>query len=125
MDDTSRDDSDTDVNVRINKCRFHATIILCRRRTIFLMIQKKNCHDSQAIYPWRCCFGWISERHCHYGFWYDNGFVIATLLLLSFGIISNFGLVTVISVFFALIGANIVMPAIPVLAGRVDKDPGI
>ncbi len=36
---------------------------------------------------------------------------------------SNFGLVTVISVFFALIGAIIVMPAILVLAGRFEKDP--
>lgn len=50
-------------------------------------------------------------------------FGFAALMLSSFGIISNFGLVTVISVFFALIGAIIVMPAILVLAGRFEKDP--
>jgi predicted RND superfamily exporter protein len=49
-------------------------------------------------------------------------FGFAALMLSSFGIISNFGLVTVISVFFALIGAIIVMPAILVLAGGFDKD---
>jgi predicted RND superfamily exporter protein len=43
-------------------------------------------------------------------------------MLSSFGIISNFGLVTVISVFFALIGEIIVMPAILVLAVRFEKD---
>jgi len=52
-------------------------------------------------------------------------FGFAALLLSSFGIISNFGLVTVISVFFALVGAIIVMPAILVLAGQFEKDPGI
>ena len=50
-------------------------------------------------------------------------FGFAALMLSSFGIISNFGLVTVISVFFALIGAIIVMPAILVLAARFEKDP--
>jgi hypothetical protein len=50
-------------------------------------------------------------------------FGFAALMLSSFGIISNFGLVTVISVFFALIGAIIVMPAILVLAVRFEKDP--
>jgi hydrophobe/amphiphile efflux-3 (HAE3) family protein len=50
-------------------------------------------------------------------------FGFAALMLSTFGIISNFGLVTVISVFFALIGAIIVMPAILVLAGRFEKNP--
>jgi hydrophobe/amphiphile efflux-3 (HAE3) family protein len=49
-------------------------------------------------------------------------FGFAALMLSSFGIISNFGLVTVISVFFALIGAIIVMPGILVLAGRFERD---
>ena len=52
-------------------------------------------------------------------------FGFAALLLSSFGIISNFGLVTVISVFFALIGAIIVMPAILVLAGRIEKESDV
>jgi hypothetical protein len=50
-------------------------------------------------------------------------FGFAALMLSSFGIISNFGLVTVISVFFALIGAIIVMPAILVIAARFEKEP--
>ncbi len=50
-------------------------------------------------------------------------FGFAALMLSTFGIISNFGLVTVISVFFALIGAIIVMPAILVLAGQFEKNP--
>lgn len=50
-------------------------------------------------------------------------FGFAALMLSSFGIISNFGLVTVISVFFALVGAIIVMPAVLVIAGRFEKDP--
>jgi len=50
-------------------------------------------------------------------------FGFAALMLSTFGIISNFGLVTVISVFFALIGAIIVMPAVLVLAGRFEKEP--
>jgi hypothetical protein len=50
-------------------------------------------------------------------------FGFAALMLSSFGIISNFGLVTVISVFFALIGAIIVMPAILVIASRFEKEP--
>jgi hypothetical protein len=49
----------------------------------------------------------------------------AALMLSSFGIISNFGLVTVISVFFALIGAIIVMPEIVVGAVRFEKDPDL
>ena len=88
------------------------------------MIQKKTIALLHREYT--CGYAPLSgfsEWHCHYGFWYDNGFVIAALLLLSFGIISNFGLVTVISVFFALIGANIVMPGIPVLAGRFEQNP--
>jgi predicted RND superfamily exporter protein len=48
------------------------------------------------------------------------GFV--ALMLSSFDIISNFGLVTIISVFFALISEIIVMPAILVLAVRFEKD---
>jgi hypothetical protein len=50
-------------------------------------------------------------------------FGFAALMLSSFGIISNFGLVTVISVFFALIGAIIVMPAILVIASRFENEP--
>jgi hypothetical protein len=46
----------------------------------------------------------------------------AALMLSSFDIISNFGLVTIISVFFALISEIIVMPAILVLAVRFEKD---
>jgi hydrophobe/amphiphile efflux-3 (HAE3) family protein len=52
-------------------------------------------------------------------------FGFAALMLSTFGIISNFGLVTVISVFFALIGAIIVMPAVIVLAGRFEKEPDV
>jgi hypothetical protein len=49
------------------------------------------------------------------------GFV--SLMLSFFSIISNFGLVTVISVFFSLIGAIIVMLVFLVLTGRFEKDP--
>ena len=49
------------------------------------------------------------------------GFV--SLMLSFFSIISNFGVVTVISVFFALIGAIIVLLAFLVLTGRFEKDP--
>jgi hypothetical protein len=52
-------------------------------------------------------------------------FGFTSLMLSSFGIISNFGLVTVISVFFPLIGAIIVMPAILVLAGRFEKETDV
>jgi hydrophobe/amphiphile efflux-3 (HAE3) family protein len=48
-------------------------------------------------------------------------FGFAALMLSTFGIISNFGTVTVISVFFALAGAIIVMPAILVLVGAVEE----
>jgi hydrophobe/amphiphile efflux-3 (HAE3) family protein len=52
-------------------------------------------------------------------------FGFAALMISTFGIISNFGTVTVISVFFALGGAIIVMPAILVLVGAMDeKDKG-
>jgi len=44
-------------------------------------------------------------------------------MLSFFSIISNFGVVTVISVFFALIGAIIVMLAFLVLTGGFEKDP--
>jgi len=47
-------------------------------------------------------------------------FGFAALMVSAFGIISNFGTVTVISVFFALAGAIIVMPAILVLVGRLE-----
>ncbi|MDP3397275.1 MAG: hydrophobe/amphiphile efflux-3 (HAE3) family transporter [Methanoregula sp.] len=57
-------------------------------------------------------------------------FGFAALMVSAFGIISNFGTVTVISVFFALAGAIIVMPAILVLVGMMEggstdtkKDP--
>ncbi len=45
----------------------------------------------------------------------------AALILSSFNIISNFGMVTVLSVGFSLIGAIIVMPAIIVLVGGVGR----
>jgi hydrophobe/amphiphile efflux-3 (HAE3) family protein len=47
-------------------------------------------------------------------------FGFAALMVSAFGIISNFGTVTVISVFFALAGAIIVMPAILVLIGLME-----
>jgi len=47
-------------------------------------------------------------------------FGFAALTISSFNIISNFGIVTVITVGFSLIGAIIVMPAILVLIGRFD-----
>ncbi len=49
-------------------------------------------------------------------------FGFAALTISAFGIISNFGTVTVISVFFALAGAIIVMPAILVIVGRLEKE---
>jgi len=48
-------------------------------------------------------------------------FGFAALMISTFGIISNFGTVTVISVFFALVGAIIVMPAILVLVGTMEE----
>jgi hypothetical protein len=52
-------------------------------------------------------------------------FGFAALMISTFGIISNFGTVTVISVFFALAGAIIVMPAILVIVGAMgEKDKG-
>ena len=52
-------------------------------------------------------------------------FGFAALTLSSFNIISNFGIVTVITVGFSLIGAIIVMPAILVLVGRLEHStPG-
>jgi hypothetical protein len=47
-------------------------------------------------------------------------FGFAALMISAFGIISNFGTVTVISVFFALAGAIIVMPAILVIVGTFE-----
>jgi len=51
-------------------------------------------------------------------------FGFAALTASAFGIISNFGTVTVISVFFALVGAIIVMPAILVLVGTMEGRAG-
>ncbi len=57
-------------------------------------------------------------------------FGFGALMLSEFGMISNFGSVTVISVGFALIGAIIAMPAILILVGslenrgRKDRAPG-
>jgi predicted RND superfamily exporter protein len=48
-------------------------------------------------------------------------FGFAALTLSSFNIISNFGIVTVITVGFSLIGAIIVMPVILILTGRFEK----
>ncbi|MDD1707962.1 MAG: hydrophobe/amphiphile efflux-3 (HAE3) family transporter [Methanoregulaceae archaeon] len=48
-------------------------------------------------------------------------FGFAALLASSFNMISNFGLVTVITVGFSLIGAIIVMPAIIVIMSRFDR----
>jgi len=48
-------------------------------------------------------------------------FGFAALIASSFNMISNFGLVTVITVGFSLIGAIIVMPAIIVLMSRFEK----
>jgi len=48
-------------------------------------------------------------------------FGFAALIASSFNMISNFGLVTVITVGFSLIGAIIVMPAIIVLMSRFDR----
>jgi hydrophobe/amphiphile efflux-3 (HAE3) family protein len=48
-------------------------------------------------------------------------FGFAALMISTFGIISNFGTVTVISVFFALAGAIIVMPAILMLVEVMDE----
>ncbi|MCQ8893806.1 MAG: RND family transporter [Methanolinea sp.] len=50
-------------------------------------------------------------------------FGFAALISSSFNIISNFGVVTVITVGFSLIGAIIVMPAVLVLVGRIGS-PG-
>jgi predicted RND superfamily exporter protein len=47
-------------------------------------------------------------------------FGFAALITSAFGIISNFGTVTVISVFFALVGAIVVMPAVLVLVGSLE-----
>jgi uncharacterized membrane protein YdfJ with MMPL/SSD domain len=51
-------------------------------------------------------------------------FGFAALMLSEFGMISNFGAVTVISVGFALIGAIIAMPAILVLIGKFEERAG-
>ncbi len=51
-------------------------------------------------------------------------FGFAALTASAFGIISNFGTVTVISVFFALVGAIIVMPAVLVLVGSMERGAG-
>jgi uncharacterized protein len=46
-------------------------------------------------------------------------FGFSALILSSFPIISNFGLTTVIAVFFSLIGAIVVMPAVLSLVDRI------
>jgi predicted RND superfamily exporter protein len=48
-------------------------------------------------------------------------FGFAALMLSSFPIISNFGLMTVIAVLFSLIGAIAIMPAILSVLIRVEK----
>jgi hydrophobe/amphiphile efflux-3 (HAE3) family protein len=48
-------------------------------------------------------------------------FGFAALIFSSFNMISNFGLVTVLTVGCSLIGAIVVMPAVLVLIGRLDK----
>jgi hypothetical protein len=48
-------------------------------------------------------------------------FGFAALMISSFNMISNFGLVTVITVGFSLVGAIIVMPAIIVIMSRFDR----
>ncbi|HOJ95993.1 MAG TPA: hydrophobe/amphiphile efflux-3 (HAE3) family transporter [Methanospirillum sp.] len=50
-----------------------------------------------------------------------TAFGFSALLLSSFPIISNFGIMTVIAVFFSLIGAIIIMPAILALIGAVEE----
>ncbi|NYT17201.1 MAG: RND family transporter [Methanomicrobiales archaeon] len=51
-------------------------------------------------------------------------FGFAALTMSSFNMIANFGIVTVITVGFSLIGAIIVMPAILVLIGGLEKRKG-
>ncbi len=50
-------------------------------------------------------------------------FGFSALILSSFNIIQNFGVVTVITVGFSLIGAIIVMPAVLSLIGRSSRNP--
>jgi len=47
-------------------------------------------------------------------------FGFAALMLSTFNIVSNFGVVTVITVAFSLVGAIVVMPAILFLVGRFE-----
>lgn len=49
-----------------------------------------------------------------------TAFGFSALLLSSFPIISNFGVMTVIAVIFSLIGAIIIMPAILAILGRIE-----
>lgn len=50
-------------------------------------------------------------------------FGFSALLLSSFNIIKNFGMVTVITVGFSLIGAIVIMPAVLSIMGRFEKMP--
>lgn len=49
-----------------------------------------------------------------------TAFGFSALLLSSFPIISNFGIMTVIAVVFSLLGAIIIMPAILSIMGRLE-----
>ncbi|HWQ64671.1 MAG TPA: hydrophobe/amphiphile efflux-3 (HAE3) family transporter [Methanospirillum sp.] len=49
-----------------------------------------------------------------------TAFGFSALLLSSFPIISNFGVMTVIAVIFSLVGAIIIMPAILAILGRIE-----
>jgi hypothetical protein len=50
-----------------------------------------------------------------------TAFGFSALLLSSFPIISNFGIMTVIAVLFSLVGAILIMPAILAIMGRVEE----
>ena len=52
-------------------------------------------------------------------------FGFSALILSTFNIIKNFGMVTVITVGFSLIGAIVVMPAILSIMGRFEKTPEV
>ena len=49
-----------------------------------------------------------------------TAFWFSALLLSSFPIISNFGIMTVIAVIFSLIGAILIMPAVLAILGRIE-----
>jgi predicted RND superfamily exporter protein len=50
-----------------------------------------------------------------------TAFGFSALLLSSFPIISNFGIMTVIAVVFSLLGAIIIMPAVLSIMGRLEE----